>query len=241
MDWRKSLTDDQRKEAEFALLYADWKRTVTYETAEDARLTLIARLAELLERVPETVPAGHILQVSYHSQWESDALLTKKDCGPACVEMIGEYETTTNYTTDDIMHFLTGGADRGTYISELQKAAKELYGVTLERHNLAGTEWLKAQIGKGNPAIILVHYGSFPIRMDRNYTGGHYMVVCGWEYVNYGGNPILRFVLHDPDFYGATSLTQGAFIPVTEQVLYKMWTDARLDSNPTRMALVVKR
>ena len=66
-----------------------------------------------------------VLGVPYHSQWEVDALDKRMDCGPACVEMVGEFwRPDVEVTTDEIMRFVTQGVERGTLIRELQAAAR---------------------------------------------------------------------------------------------------------------------
>ena len=247
--WAAALTDRELAEINFAHVYAT---QFNHGTSGHNRLLLIAKLAETLDKAgattpPPPAPAGDpervLIPVPYHSQWETDALLTRKDCGPACVEMIGEFlRPATDYTTDHIMKRITGGADRSIYIRELQRVALELYQVTLHRFDGADFEDLNGWIDAGLPVIVLVHYGSFLTRMDRNYTGGHYMVVMGYDRVSYQtkteGELVHRWILHDPDFYEKDTLAQGACIPIVHDHFAQMWNDAVKDGNPVRMALV---
>jgi len=242
MTWRNALTDFQRTEVEFAQVYAD---KFDHGTAEHDRLTLIDRLTRLLdagnvELPPPGDPDRTILQVPFHSQHEADAEWYRKDCGPACVEMVGKfYNPESTVSTNEIMAHITNGVDRSIYIAELQNAARDLFGLTLTRHDGVTWEQLKAWIGDGRPCIVLVHYGSFATRIDRAYTVGHYMVVTGFDFIAYQKQMIERAILHDPDFYREL-LTQGAFIPVTQEHFMGMWEDCHKDRNPRCMALVAE-
>lgn len=208
-------------------------------------------LVEMLVGVLETVetPADapgpgepRVLKVPYHNQWEADAQERRMDCGPAAVEMVCEYwrPDVTDVTTDEIMRLITGGAERGTGIGELQTAAQELYGVTLERHDGMTWEGLVGALELGWPVIALVHYGSCRIRMDRGYTRGHYVVAVGTDEVDYQGQVVERVVVHDPDFYGGLH-AQGAFLPLTRVHFEEMWEDCVKDRNPPRMGLMARR
>lgn len=210
---------------------------------------MIVYLADLLDAtrpspVPAPVPAPgrSVLDVTYHSQHEHDARLTRKDCGPACVEMVGEYYKPLlagDVTTNEIMRYLTGGADRPTRISELQQASDHFYGVKFDRHDDATWEELGDWVvAKARPIIVLVRYASFQMRIDRRYLSGHYMVVVGFDEIDYQGETIQRAIVHDPDFYGPL-IGQGAFIPIVEAHFMAMWRDAaKIRGNPACMALV---
>jgi len=237
MTWRDALTDRQRTEVEFAQVYTG---KFNHGTAEHDRLTLISELAGLLD-AGNIKPATDyfVLDVPYHNQWELDAQTYRKDCGPACVEMVGKfYRPTSTVTTDAIMTLITSGADRPVYIAELQDAAQFHFDVDLERHD--GATWEELQrwvMDEGRPVIILGHYGSLRTRMDRNYIAGHYVVVVGFDRVRYQDEIVERAIIHDPDYYGGLH-AQGAFIPLVEDHLMSFWDDCDQDRNPRCMALV---
>ena len=239
MNWQDRLTHGQR-----ALL--DLAKTDPNPLMASANvLRALTAMAELLDQaeisdLPPLPVSRIVLPVPYHSQWEGDAELIRKDCGPACVEMLGEYyhPELKNVSTDDITKFITGGTDRATSISELQRAFEHYYGATLDRFGVVTWQMLKRWIENGHPAIVLVHYGSFLTRMDRTYTAGHYMVVCGFDQVDYQGKALERVILHDPDFYGDTMMGQGMRIPVIKSHFLKMWEDSYKDQNPRCLALV---
>ena len=242
MTWQDRLTGGQRALLGLAKSEIAGDELPFSLMASPSVLRTLADMAELLDQAetPDLPVSRMVLPVPYHSQWEGDAELIRKDCGPACVEMLGEYyhPELQDISTDDITKYITGGADRATSISELQRAFDHYYGAPLDRHGVANWDMLKKWIGDGHPAIVLVHYGSFLTRMDRNYTSGHYMVVCGFDRVYYQGQALERVILHDPDFYGVTTIGQGAFIPVIKSHFLKMWDDCYKDQNPRCLALV---
>ena len=186
------------------------------------------------------IEAGPVpyLRVPYHSQWEADARRFKSDCGPACVEMVGEYYAgnSTDITTDDIMTWITGGVNRTTSSAELVEVCKALYNVDLVR-KVATWEKLKSEILLTRPPIVLVHYGSFSMRMDRGYTSGHWMVVTGFDSIDYQGQTIERITVHDPDWWGL-NVAQGAHIPIVKDHFMNMWGTCNLDGNPNYLALL---
>ena len=245
--WRNTLSERQRNELELARFYV---HELDHGTVGHHRLylTLIDNLADLLDAcgtdapVPQPVLKFHILDVPYHSQHEADAKKFRKDCGPACVEMIGEWigEHGADATTDEIMKWITaGGGDRGIWIKELQAAAKHFYDIALKRHDGATWDNLWKWVTKGKrPIIVLIHYGSFATRMDRNYRAGHYLVVVGFDEIQYQDVTIERIIIHDPDFYGVGLEAQGAFVPVTKAHFMRMWGDCHKDRNPNHMALI---
>jgi len=198
------------------------------------------RIKDTGEIVPYYVPeiSKDSLAVPYHSQWEADARKWKSDCGPANVEMIGEfYRGPKDITTDAIMKWITRGVNRNTSADELINAAKHFYNVELGRVYNATWDFLKLEIDKGYPLIVLVHYAAFVMRLDRGFTGGHWMTVKGFDTIDYQDTAVERIILHDPDWWG-NHITQGANIPVTKKHFMNMWGLCHIDRNPDRMALV---
>lgn len=190
-------------------------------------------LRQMINYVP-----GSILDVPYYSQHGVDAQHFRKDCGPACVKMVVDYYWNNVGTSiDAIMEKITAGVDRGTYISELINAARDLWKVRLERRDNMTLAQLQAAVDAGYPVICLVNYGKCAIRMDRNYTSGHYVVVVGYDTIN--GN-VTRVWVHDPDFYLAPTINQGAFLPLTYAHFYEMWSTCHENwkGNPDFMGLV---
>lgn len=177
------------------------------------------------------------LRVPFHAQWEADARKWKSDCGPANVEMVGEYyRGPSSTTTDDIMKWITGGVNRNTSAGELVEAAQHFYDVKLTKTYNTNWDFLKSEIDKGYPLIVLVHYGAFIMRLDRGFTGGHWMTVKGFDIIDYQGTKVERIILHDPDWWGNYT-TQGADIPVIKKHFMDMWGQCYLDDNPNYMVL----
>ena len=240
-DWTEFLTTRQQAEVRFAREYA---ANFNHGTTGHQRLELIALLAGMLDDgTPPEARVSKVLDVPYQSQHEDDARRYSLDCGPACVEMVGEFLNPNNdATTDAIMTWMTGGQDRATYIVELQRAAQHFYDVTLEREQPAGWEDLQAWVLNDRvPVIILGRYGAFITRQDRGWTGGHFFVVVGFDEVSYRGETVERIILHDPDFYRAAGVdltTQGAFIPLTRPHFWEIWNSCHVNGNPNRLALV---
>lgn len=247
--WFNELDERQRKEIALAQVYAS---DYNHGTAGHTRLMLMDYMAATLDRYEERLARGtgpglvdpftarQVLGVRYNPQWGYDANAHKKDCGPACLEMLGEYHNQgVDRTTDEIMRYITGGADRPTGIAELRRAASELYGITLKRYNGATVHDLVKWIDAGRPAMVLIWYGGYELRLDRGFTGGHYWVVVGYERFHFEGQTWLRFIIHDPDYYGARHVVSGAFMPVTMEQFGYVWDNAhRAWNNPDNVALV---
>ena len=101
---------------------------------DDAGILTINFYPEQVVDDPHPIQDPITLTVPYHSQWEADANKWSKDCGPATVEMVGEYYTgPTATSTNDIMEFITGGSNSLTSADSLAEAAKHFYDVTLTK------------------------------------------------------------------------------------------------------------
>lgn len=248
--WFNELPERQRKEIDLAQLYV---QDYNHGTTGHVRLGTMDAMAQTLDRYEEQLAqanpdpglvytARRVLPVRYNPQWGYDANQHKKDCGPAVLESLCEYhEPGTDRTTNEIMNYITGGVDRATSISELQRAALELYGITLKRYNGATVYDLIRWIDAGRPVMVLVWYGGYELRLDRGFSGGHYWVVVGYEQFDFEGKAWTRFIIHDPDFYGARHVTSGAFLPVGMAQFSYVWDNAhRAWNNPDNVALVAE-
>ena len=182
---------------------------------------------------PVIDPTRCVLSVPYSSQHEVDAKRFRLDCGAACVEMIGEYYSgqIPGVGTNEIHAWITGGENKKTTADQLQSALKHFYDVDVEKFYDTTPLQLRGKIDAGKPAIVLVRYGDFPLRMDLSYTGGHWMVVCGYDSFDWAGQEVRRLIMHDPDWY-YQFMAQGAFLPVIEDMFVGMHLDYR------RLALV---
>ena len=245
--WFDSFSAQEQAEIQFSQV---WLEEFEHDTPCSLHYGIIAKLAEMLSVAQDTLPElmpeyDSVLAVPYHSQHEDDARRFSLDCGPACIEMVGEYWTADpSPSTDEIMNWITGATDRCTYIVELQRAANHFYGIELERHDGAGWEDLLGWIDEGLPSIVLGRYGAFVTRQDRGWTGGHFFVIVGYDSIDYQGAKVERILLHDPDFYPLNSSTdttaQGAFIPVVRSHFEHIWSTCHLNGNPNNLALVAR-
>ena len=194
-----------------------------------------AALVALQRQAPLPMLPGTTLYVPYSSQHEVDARKFRRDCGAACVEMLGEFYRgpAPGVGTDEIHSWITGGVNRNTNKEELQRALKHFYDVDVEAHYNVAPATIREWIDEGKPSIVLVRYGDFPLRMDLAYTSGHWMVVCGYDAFDWCGYEVQRMIVHDPDWY-YSFMAQGGFLPVVENMFVGMHKDYN------RLALVAK-
>jgi uncharacterized protein YvpB len=164
-----------------------------------------------------------LLEVPYKSQWDLDASESDNDCGCASVAMCLSYfgkEVSTNE-----VYINTGEeSDDGTNFTQLDNSAKEL-GFTLVGNSFKALSDLKNLIDLGIPAIVVLHYGFLSGRQD-TYTGGHIMVVSGYDdkYI----------YTEDPDFYKSRRDEghQKAY-PINE--FDKAWASILDENNPRNL------
>ena len=169
--------------------------------------------------------------------------------------MIGQYcRPGLGSVAQQIMGLVSSGVDLGTYHNNLQQAMLEIYQVKLHRLDLSTMETIQNRILQDLPVIILVHYGSNMIRAERDYRGGRFLVVMGYEVLDYQDTRIQRYLVHDPDNIRRPPLNnvldpsksvdtkqweaQGAAIPFVRDHLKTMWEDTVKDRNPLRVAFV---
>lgn len=150
-----------------------------------------------------------MLEVPYVSQWGGTANLFIRDCGVACVKMVGAYYgKMLDKTIDQLSRQtpLTGG-DAGLVPAALVVLASK-YELPLKVINL-DEDGIRAQINKGQPVIVLIAYRFITERMDQadNKPGsdGHFFVIVGYDDTH--------FVCNDPDFFGTQTL-HGKQLPV---------------------------
>ncbi len=224
MRWRNSLTDRQIQIVNKAPDLFALGMPIVAPPETWSALGTMEDLLDGVPPVPDPRPVSDrvIIKAPYHSQWDPDAKKKTMDCGAAAAEIVGEHLVPENsdVTTDEIYYYMTKGDNRGTYLWELSKAMVHFYGFKLNDANLSDYARLRTHLDLGRPIIILVKYGNYTMRMDRGYTGGHWMVVVGYDFYRHEGKTILRFYLHDPDFWGADA--QGAEVCITQELLSKM-------------------
>jgi len=174
-----------------------------------------AELAKVEFAVAHTVP--------YRSQWDSDAKQFNSDCGPACIAMLLSHRGI--HRSVDYLSAACGLGESKRYTTAPDLAfVSGLCGSELSvKAGLSAHEWVAE-----SPAIALVHYGTLPDRLDKNYTGGHWVVVVGGDD---------KFVeLHDPDWWGERR-DEGTGRRVSIEVFDNALRDCVLDGNPVGYGL----
>ncbi len=155
---------------------------------------------------------NQILNVPYKCQNDPDANLKRTDCGPCCVAMIlggtGQQVTTNAVTTAANMQ-----GDSGLTQSQVVSAAAA-FGLNMAWSSGYTLDDLKKYIDNGQPPIALVKYANLPERVDKGSTGGHYVVVVGYD------DATQRIFINDPDYYPGTS---GGF---QKAYAYPTWMSA---------------
>lgn len=170
------------------------------------------------------------LPVPYSSQWDSDAALSKDDCGPASIKMILNFYG-ENLTIDDI--FKKTGAAVNSLISIPQMiTAINAYGYKARYITGQSIDQLKSYVSRGIPLIALVHYGLLTSRQDKGFSGGHFFDVVGYRDDGY--------FVNDPDFYSPLR-DQGDHHFYTKSDFENAWASCYLDKNPNNSIIVIDK
>ena len=138
-----------------------------------------------------------ILNVPYKCQNDVDASLKRTDCGPCCIAMIlgGLGQTVT---TNAVVAASGMSGDNGLMQSQVVNAAKA-FGLNMAWQAGYTLDDLKRCIDNGQPPIALVKYANLPERVDVRSTGGHYVVVVGYD------DATRRVFINDPDYFPGTN------------------------------------
>ncbi len=138
-----------------------------------------------------------ILNVPYKCQNDPDAGLKRTDCGPCCVAMIlGGISQPV--TTNAVVAAANQQGDSGLTQTQVISAASA-FGLGMSWSSGYTLDDLKKFIDNGQPPIALVKYANLPERVDKGSTGGHYVVVVGYD------DASQRIFINDPDYYPGTS------------------------------------
>ncbi|CAG0934667.1 hypothetical protein TFLX_03623 [Thermoflexales bacterium] len=153
-----------------------------------------------------------ILNVPYKCQNDPDANLKRTDCGPCCIAMIlggiGQQAT-----TNAVVAAANQQGDHGLMQSQVINAARA-FGLAMDWSQGFTLDGLKHLIDNGQPPIALVKYANLPERVDKGSTGGHYVVVVGYD------DDTQRIFINDPDYFPGTS---GGF---QKAYAYQTWMSA---------------
>ena len=141
--------------------------------------------------------SSKILNVPYKCQNDADANLKHTDCGPCCIAMIlgglGQIMTTNAIVAAAGM---TG--DSGLSQSQVTNAASA-FGLSMVWQAAYALDDLKKFIDNGQPPIALIKYANIPDRVDQHSTGGHFVVVVGYD------DASGRVFINDPDYFPGTA------------------------------------
>ncbi len=157
--------------------------------------------------------SSKILNVPYKSQLDpADANLAYADCGPCCLAMILA-GTGKSITTNAVARAagMVQGDKTGRLLSQLVSAAQS-FGLAMASGQ-SSLDDLKRLIDNGEPPVALVKYENLPQRYDPRYTGGHYVLVVGYDEQN--------IFINDP-YYPAGS-TAGYQKPYSYQGWLAAW------------------
>jgi hypothetical protein len=145
--------------------------------------------------------------------------ISNNDCGPACVAMwLASLDIAKS--VDDISS--AAGLTRGyvgTLPMHLMRAAA-FWGLSLERVLNFTAETVKDEVRNGKPCIVLVHYGSLPVRFSKTFTAGHWLIVVGYDEG--------KVIYHDPNW---PDRAQGAYLEMTDAQFEKAMADCKIDGN----------
>ncbi len=138
-----------------------------------------------------------ILNVPYKCQNDPDANLKRTDCGPCCIAMIlggiGQ-----QVTTNAVVAAANQQGDNGLMQTQVINAARA-FALEMDWGQGFTLDDLKRLIDNGQPPIALVKYANLPERVDKASTGGHYVVVAGYD------DATQRVFINDPDYFPGTN------------------------------------
>jgi uncharacterized protein YvpB len=171
-------------------------------------------------------PVGRRLAVPWLSQLGPDAAFAPGDCGPACLAMWLRWLGHEGVTVDQVSAQVN--LPRGysyTMPAHLVRAARA-WDVNLYWRRGLSLDALRAEIDRGQPCIVLVHYPFLPLRYDLRYSAGHWVLVNGYSED--------KVVYLDPYFQvgGEVDATIGKFM--------RAWGNNHLDGNSNFQALRIR-
>jgi hypothetical protein len=182
-----------------------------------------------------------LLNITYKSQYDPDAAVSRNDCGPACLAMLVNALGVTA-TTDAVFRRTGASADGYISMAQLMRAA-ESYRAPLEFRKDWGLPQLRAVLDLARPAIALVHYGAFSevqpgVSTQNQFKGPHFVLVVGCDEQS--------VVVHDPLWTGSRR-NEGAFKRWPNAVWLNAWSRCHEDhdtqgrGNPDRALLISVR
>lgn len=143
--------------------------------------------SDYLDRLQCNTPNAVLIDVPYHSQWTADADHYVNDCGPASLHMVLDFvyqkrkQPLPTVTTRQLSDKTTlSKQDTGLTTSQLIALASQ-FDLKLNLSNRATLNLILAQVAAGLPVLSLISYGPILDRQDKGFTGGHFVVVVGYD------------------------------------------------------------
>jgi hypothetical protein len=171
----------------------------------------------------------YILNVPYKSQNDPDAQTENNDCGPACVAMILLTQG-HSVATSEVYAASSVAQDRPLSFAEVTAAAAH-FGLPLNARIGMSLQDLRNYIDQGTPVIALVKYLYLPDRQGQSTTGGHFVLVVGYD------DDAGEILINDP-YYWASLRDQGDHHHYSYDTWEQAWGRCNEDGNPNHSALV---
>ncbi len=173
--------------------------------------------------------SGRILNVSYKSQNDPDALEKNNDCGPACVAMLLLAQG-QEVRTDDVYAASSVMADLPLRFDQVEAAAAH-YGLTLTSRRDLSLQTIRDYIDQGTPVIALIKYQYLPDRQGQGTTGGHFVLVVGYD------DAAGEIVINDPYYWGDLR-SKGDHHHYDYDTWEQAWGRCNEDGNPNHALLI---
>lgn len=175
------------------------------------------------------------LNVPYRSQWDQDAKDHETDCGPTCAAMIlNAYGI--EITPDSFYSLIDKPKGRKdfTNFAELMGATKKK-GITMEWKSYVGQgeAWqkLKENVDGGKPMIALVRYQTWRSLTGNQFSGGHFVVVVGYDDQN--------VYMNDPLFGLWATRSKGDHYMMPVNTFLGAWGGFPVNENPNFACAIV--
>lgn len=167
------------------------------------------------------------LAVPYRSQWDVDARRHSADCGPTCLAMLLNYFQIA-MTPDRVYDFLPEKEPgQFTRVGELMQASRD-NGLVLKYVAFADRAGaianLRDQVSADNPLIALVKYAPWQATLGNHFTGGHFVVVTGFDDD--------RISFHDPLFGNWQARGKGSHQTRSADFFCAGWGGFENNENP---------
>lgn len=179
--------------------------------------------------------ANRQLNVPFRSQWDQDAKNHETDCGPASACMIlnayGVEMTPDNFYS--LIDAPKGPKDYTNFV-ELMTATKKK-GVMMEWKSYVGPgeawEKLKANMDAGRPMMALVKYQPWRALTGNQFSGGHFVVIVGYDDQN--------VYMNDPLFGMWATRSKGDHYAMPLNTFLSGWGGFPANENPNFACAIV--